>query len=141
MDRSLPPFSFHRRSPDLPGPRHPWTVRLALWSAHHRWPVMIAWFAVTIGLFVASQSLGGIRAVSAMSGTELSQTEAGRAIAAMHAGGAESLPDRQPRAEADCDTILPSSCCPMALERASPARGCTDRYLCVIALPPFRSGT
>lgn len=93
MDRSLPPFPFRRRSPDLPGPRHPWTVRLALWSARHRWPVMIAWFAVTIGLFVASQSVGGIRAVSATSGTELSQTESGRAIAAMRAEGAESLPD------------------------------------------------
>ncbi len=93
MDRSLPPFPFHRRSPDLPGPRHPWTVRVALWSARHRWPVMIAWFAVTIGLFVASQGVGGIRAVSATSGTELSQTESGRAIAAMRAGGAESLPD------------------------------------------------
>ncbi len=66
---------------------------MALWSARHRWPVMLAWFAVTIGLFVASQSLGGIRAVSATSGTELSQTESGRAIAAMHSEGAGSFPD------------------------------------------------
>ena len=73
--------------------RRAWTVRIALWSARHRWPVLLGWFAVTIGLFVASQGLGGIRAVGAMSGAELSQTESGRAIAAMHAGGAESLPD------------------------------------------------
>src|SRR5664280_3861616 len=69
MDRYLLRFSFPRRSPDRPGPRRAWTVRMALWSARHRWPVMIAWFAVTIGLFVASQSLGGIKAVSATSGS------------------------------------------------------------------------
>jgi hypothetical protein len=54
---------------------------------------MIACSAVTIGLFVASQSLGGSKAVSATSGAELSQTESGRAIVAMRAGGAGSLPD------------------------------------------------
>ena len=70
-----------------------WTVRVALWSARRRWPVMLAWFVVTIGLFVASLGLGGIRAVSATSGAELAQTEAGRAVAAMRSTGAESLPD------------------------------------------------
>ncbi len=66
---------------------------MALWSARNRWPVMLAWFVVTIGLFVASQSLGGIKAVSATSGSELLQTESGRAIAAMRSGRAGSLPD------------------------------------------------
>lgn len=68
MYRSLPRIALHRRSRGPRGPRGPrraWTVRVALWSARHRWPVMLAWFAVTIGLFVASQSLGGIRAVGA----------------------------------------------------------------------------
>jgi uncharacterized membrane protein YdfJ with MMPL/SSD domain len=105
MNHLLPSVAVHRRSPGAPnsptsggsafarGPRRAWTVRVALWSAGHRWPVMLAWFAVTIGLFVASQSLGGVRAVSATSGAELSQTESGRAIAAMRSGGAGSLPD------------------------------------------------
>ena len=30
----------------------PWTVRVASWSARHRWPVFAGWFIVTIGLFV-----------------------------------------------------------------------------------------
>lgn len=37
LDRSLLRFSFPRRSPDRPGPRRAWTVRMALWSARHRW--------------------------------------------------------------------------------------------------------
>jgi uncharacterized membrane protein YdfJ with MMPL/SSD domain len=75
------------------GPGAPWTVRTALWSARHRWPVLLGWFAITVGLFIGSQALGGIRAVSATSGTELAQTESGRAVAAMRSGDAETLPD------------------------------------------------
>ena len=55
---------------------------------------MLGWFAITIGLFIASQGLGGIRAASATSGAELAQTESGRAVAAMRSGGAASLPDQ-----------------------------------------------
>ncbi len=93
MNRPLPRIALPRRSRGSLGSRRAWTVRVALWSARHRWPVMLAWFAVTIGLFVASQGLGGIKAASATSGAELSQTESGRAIAAMRSGGAASLPD------------------------------------------------
>ncbi len=93
MDRSLPRIALRPGSRRAIGSPRPWTVRVALWSARHRWPVMLAWFAVTIGLFAASQSLGGIKAVSATSGSELSQTESGRATAAMRPGGAGSLPD------------------------------------------------
>jgi RND superfamily putative drug exporter len=73
--------------------RPAWTVRLARWSACHRWPVIAAWFAVTIGLFVASQALGGIRAVNAAGSGSLSQTESGRAVAAMRSGGPEAVAD------------------------------------------------
>ena len=45
--------------------RQPWTVRVALWSARHRWPVFGLWFVLTIGIFVASLGMGGIRAVAA----------------------------------------------------------------------------
>jgi putative drug exporter of the RND superfamily len=41
----------------------PWTVRVAAWSARHRWPVFVLWFAGTFGLLGASVAAGGIRAL------------------------------------------------------------------------------
>src|SRR5439155_224901 len=37
----------------------PWTVRVAMWSARHRWPVIAGWFVCTLGLFVVSMLMGG----------------------------------------------------------------------------------
>ena len=42
----------------------PWTVKVAVWSARHRWPVLAAWFVLTLGLMVGSVALGGQRAES-----------------------------------------------------------------------------
>ncbi|HEU4571115.1 MAG TPA: MMPL family transporter [Candidatus Limnocylindrales bacterium] len=47
--------------------RRPWTVRVAAWSAAHRWPVFGLWFLLTIGTFAASLAAGGTRAVDAVS--------------------------------------------------------------------------
>ncbi|MBF8291147.1 MAG: hypothetical protein HW391_2115, partial [Chloroflexi bacterium] len=47
--------------------REPWTVRAAMWSARHRWPVFALWFVATIGLFAGSLAAGGIRALDANS--------------------------------------------------------------------------
>jgi hypothetical protein len=44
---------------DIAAPRHPWTVRLAGWSAKHRWPVVGLWLVLTIGMFIASLAAGG----------------------------------------------------------------------------------
>src|SRR4051794_41942008 len=41
--------------------RAPWTVRVATWSARHRWPVFLLWFVATFGLLGASFAAGGIR--------------------------------------------------------------------------------
>jgi uncharacterized membrane protein YdfJ with MMPL/SSD domain len=68
-------------------PGQPWTVRVALWSARHRWPVFSLWFVLTIGVFVASLALGGIRAVAATGGLGGSDTEASQGTRAMNAGG------------------------------------------------------
>ncbi len=46
--------------------REPWTVRVAVWSARHRWPVLAGWFVLTIGLMAASIALGGARSQSIM---------------------------------------------------------------------------
>jgi uncharacterized membrane protein YdfJ with MMPL/SSD domain len=48
--------------PDLK--REPWTVKVAVWSARHRWPVLAGWFVLTLGLMFASVALGGARSES-----------------------------------------------------------------------------
>jgi len=46
--------------------REPWTVRVAVWSARHRYPVFAAWFVLIAGLMVGAMLLGGQRAQSLM---------------------------------------------------------------------------
>src|SRR5579859_495357 len=65
----------------------PWTVRLALWSAHHRWPVFLLWFVATIGIFGASLAGGGIKAQGATGNQGASLTESQRAYAVFNAAG------------------------------------------------------
>jgi RND superfamily putative drug exporter len=67
-------------------PGQPWTVRVALWSARHRWPVFGLWFVLTIGIFVVSLGMGGIRAVAATGGLAGSDTEAARGLQALNSG-------------------------------------------------------
>src|SRR5215210_7302011 len=43
--------------------RAPWTVRVAAWSARHRWPVFVLWFVGTIGTLGAGFAAGGIYAL------------------------------------------------------------------------------
>ena len=43
--------------------RSPWTVRVAAWSARHRWPVFVLWFAGTLGTLGAGFAAGGIYAL------------------------------------------------------------------------------
>ena len=68
----------------------PWTVRVALWSARHRWPVFGLWFVLTIGIFAASLSMGGIRAVAATGGLSGSDTEARQGARAINSGSTAS---------------------------------------------------
>jgi hypothetical protein len=35
-------------------PKAPWTVRVANWCARHRWPVVVLWFAATLGMLGGS---------------------------------------------------------------------------------------
>ena len=42
------------------GSRAPLTVRIAMWSARHRWLVFLLWFAGTLGTLGASFAAGGI---------------------------------------------------------------------------------
>jgi uncharacterized membrane protein YdfJ with MMPL/SSD domain len=54
--------------------REPWTVRVAAWSARHRWPVAALWFVLTIGLFVASIAAGGTRSADAVASDDQEET-------------------------------------------------------------------
>ncbi len=71
-----------------PAPKgEPATVRVAMWSARHRWPVVGLWFLATIGLFVASLSMGGINAADANANPNERQLEASEAYDVFNAGG------------------------------------------------------
>jgi putative drug exporter of the RND superfamily len=68
--------------------RDPWTVRVAGWSARHRWPVFVVWFVATIGLFAVSLAAGGTNSVEAVSNSERSKYEAGEAYVVYNAANA-----------------------------------------------------
>jgi uncharacterized membrane protein YdfJ with MMPL/SSD domain len=65
----------------------PTTVRVAMWSSRHRWPVAAGWFLVTIGVFILSQALGGIRTDDPNGSPNDVQTESAKAYAVFDAGG------------------------------------------------------
>jgi RND superfamily putative drug exporter len=68
--------------------RQPWTVRVAAWSARHRWPVFTLWFVATIGLYMASLAAGGTQAQNAVSNdTGGSRYESLRAMEIFDASG------------------------------------------------------
>jgi RND superfamily putative drug exporter len=68
--------------------RAPWTVRVASWSARHRWPVFVLWFVATISLFAVSLAAGGTRSVEAVSTNQHSKYEAGEAYEVYDAANA-----------------------------------------------------
>ena len=70
-----------------PSNREPATVRVAMWSARHRWPVFGLWFVLTIGLFVASMNMGGIDTGDANANPNDQNLEAAEAIDVLNAGG------------------------------------------------------
>ena len=77
------------------------TVRIADWSARHRWPVAALWFVATIGLFAGSLAAGGTDTAEAVTNEQRSRFEAGAAYVVFgeHAGepdpGAEPEPPSQ----------------------------------------------
>ena len=69
--------------------RQPWTVRVAAWSARHRWFVFGLWMVLTIGLFVASLAAGGTLSADAVDNDGENQTtfESARAYDVFNAAG------------------------------------------------------
>jgi uncharacterized membrane protein YdfJ with MMPL/SSD domain len=82
------PVTSSTTAPSPPADRDPWTVRVAGWSARHRWPVFVIWFVATIGIFAVSLAAGGTNSVEAVSNTERSKYEAGEAYVVYSAANA-----------------------------------------------------
>lgn len=59
--------------------KQPVTVRLAMWSARHRWSVVSVWFVVCLGIFICSLVIGGTKTEMSSSSNGLSRTESRRA--------------------------------------------------------------
>jgi len=85
--------------PPNPAPHHPSrepaTVRVAMWSARHRWPVTVLWFVVTIGIFVLSGQMGGIRSLEASGNPNEDTVEAQKAYDVFNAGGTATPPSER----------------------------------------------
>jgi putative drug exporter of the RND superfamily len=78
---------------DAPAPRgvrEPATVRVAMWSSRHRWPVFGGWVLATIGIFALSLANGGIRAENPNGNPLQPQTESSRAYAAFESDAGTS---------------------------------------------------
>jgi uncharacterized membrane protein YdfJ with MMPL/SSD domain len=75
--------------------RHPWTVRLAGWSAKHRWPVVGLWLVFTIGLFVGSLAAGGTNSAEAVSDDDTPKFESGEAYDLFGRSGPQGPPSQQ----------------------------------------------
>jgi putative drug exporter of the RND superfamily len=59
--------------------REPWTVKVAVWSARHRYPVLAAWLVLVAGLMFGAVALGGQRSQSVMDkGQTIGDSQAGR---------------------------------------------------------------
>src|SRR5687767_6973474 len=69
--------------------RPPWTVRVATFSARHRWPVIALWFVASIGIFLASLAAGGTDAESAVSDDGAPTYESRRAYEVFNASGTQ----------------------------------------------------
>jgi putative drug exporter of the RND superfamily len=76
-------------APAMSRTREPWTVRVAVWSARHRWPVVALWFVLTIGTFVASIAAGGTRSADAVASDNREDTtyESAKAFDVFNASG------------------------------------------------------
>jgi uncharacterized membrane protein YdfJ with MMPL/SSD domain len=77
----------------------PWTVRIADWSARHRWPVFGLWFVATIGLFVGSLAAGGTNTAEAVSNDDRAKYEAAEAFVVYNAANAGAQQEEKASAQ------------------------------------------
>jgi uncharacterized membrane protein YdfJ with MMPL/SSD domain len=72
--------------------RPPWTVRVATFSAAHRWRVIALWFVATIGILLVSITGGGTDTGNAVSDDGPPDYESGRARELFSASGTTEAP-------------------------------------------------
>ncbi|HEU4671930.1 MAG TPA: MMPL family transporter [Candidatus Limnocylindrales bacterium] len=70
--------------------RDPATVRIATFSARHRWPVVALWFVATVGVFLASIAAGGTNTQGAISRDQRARFESAEAYDVFAAAGPAS---------------------------------------------------
>src|SRR4029079_13859497 len=99
VSMSVPTSSHHAAA------RPPWTVRVAMWSARHRWPLLALWFLCTIGVFILSIAMGGNRTQGAVSQNTRAKYESTLAYDLFGAGGA---PQEQQSAGQDVFLVVSS---------------------------------
>jgi uncharacterized membrane protein YdfJ with MMPL/SSD domain len=75
--------------------RSPWTVRVADFSARHRWPVFALWFVLTLGIFGASLAMGGTDTAEAVSSDQPSRFESREAYSLFTPRGGPVQPPSQ----------------------------------------------
>ena len=78
-----PPASVPGNAVDAPRSA-PTTVRIAMWSARHRWLVFVLWFVATLGVFGLDRVMGGIRTQNATGNGGVAQTEAAQGASAFN---------------------------------------------------------
>ncbi|HEX2915673.1 MAG TPA: MMPL family transporter [Chloroflexia bacterium] len=79
------------QSPHKTNAKQPLTVRIAVWSARFRWPVVALWFVFTIGLFALSMALGGAKTGDMSNpGSGDAKTEAAKATQVYNAGATQT---------------------------------------------------
>jgi uncharacterized membrane protein YdfJ with MMPL/SSD domain len=66
--------------------KQPATVRIATWSAQHRWLVFGLWLVLTVGVFFVSIAMGGTRSESANNPGSSPKSESSQAKNAYNAG-------------------------------------------------------
>jgi uncharacterized membrane protein YdfJ with MMPL/SSD domain len=64
----------------------PWTVRVAAWSARHRWIVFVLWFVATFGTLAGGFAAGGINALDINSASSGDKVESDTAYDVLGAG-------------------------------------------------------
>jgi uncharacterized membrane protein YdfJ with MMPL/SSD domain len=114
-----------------PGPnqgsrRPPLTVRIASWSARHRWPVFVLWFVLTIGLFAVSVAGGGTQIESLGAEDDSVQFESERAFEIFSEGRVEEGQQYLLLMESDSQTIDDPSFAAAIHTAAAQLRGLQD---------------
>jgi RND superfamily putative drug exporter len=61
--------------------KEPWTVKVAVWSARHRFPVFAAWILLIAGLMLGASAMGGQRTQSVMDNSKsIGEADAGWSV-------------------------------------------------------------